>query len=69
MTNYNTNSSEFGRAYFVTEVEASAIKKRNKRAQTNEKVNKLSVMRRLEDFKTAKELDITIGELNQNRMN
>lgn len=68
MTTHNTNSSEFGRAYFVTEVEASAIKKRNKRAQTAEKKCKLTQRRAIEDFETVKKLGITIGEFNQNRM-
>ena len=65
---YNTNSSEFGRQHFYSEVEASDIGKRNKRAQTDEKKLALKKRRQCEDVHLAKELGITVSELNQNRL-
>ena len=61
-------SKEIGRTNFLTEVEASEIKAKNKRLQTEHKKRCLMVHRKIEDFQTAKELGITVPELNQKRI-
>jgi len=53
--------NEFGRAPYVTEVEAAEIRKINKAKHTAFKKHCLEVRREIEDWKAAK-------ELNQHRM-
>lgn len=60
---------EFGRAHFVTEIEASEIKAKNKKLQTEHKKRSLMVHRKIEDIEMSRELGISIKELNQHRMN
>jgi len=68
MTTHNTNSSEFGRQYFKQEVDNKQIASTN-RAINSKGNHKVFVCRaKIEDFKTAKELGITIEDLNKNRM-
>lgn len=57
-----------GRVKSVTEVETDEINRKNKRQRTADNQHHLYTRRRLEDFKTARELEITVDELNQNRM-
>lgn len=56
---------EFGRVEYVTEVEAKEIRAINKTRRTANKKRCLMVNRSIEDFQTAKDLGITIKELNQ----
>ena len=56
--------STFGRDLYLTEVEAAEIKAINKARQTADRKRCLLVARRIEDFQTARSLDITVTELN-----
>ncbi len=56
---------EYGRVEFVSEVRAKAIKEINKQRQTEEKKRCLIINRKIEDFKIARGLGITVSELNQ----
>jgi len=55
---------EFGRVEYVTEVEAKAIREINKQRQTAHQKLCLYTSRKIEDFKTARELGISVKELN-----
>lgn len=59
---------EFGRVEYVTEIEAKQIRKVNRARQTKQDKRCLMVHRRIEDFETAKDLGITVAELNQGRV-
>lgn len=55
---------EFGRVDYVTEVEASEIRATNKLQQTEHKKRCLITARKIEDHQTARDLGISVAELN-----
>jgi len=58
------SSKEFGRAGYVTEIESVEIKAINKARQTEDRKRCLLVARQIEDFHTARSLNISVTELN-----
>ena len=65
---YNTSSSEFGRTYFLEEVTNRQIASTNRAIKSKGNHQLLIIRGRIEDIGMAKELGITLKELNQNRM-
>lgn len=64
---YNTNSSTFGRNYFLEEVTSEQIAEANQVINSKGHQKLLDKRARIEDIKMATELGITVEELNQNR--
>lgn len=60
--------STYGRVDFVEEAKEKEIKKYNNHKLNNSDRKHSKVCSDIEDFKMCKDMDITIEELNQNRM-
>ena len=58
----------YGRDFLVTETEAAEIKAHNNLIKTSHKRAVFKCRRKVQDYLLAKEMGITVAELNKNRM-